>query len=290
MISDNSWKKHLRNTYAVKSQSHSHELLRYYYFKYFIKISGWPLLGTHTPSRFSASSEEILEVFDQFYSKLLFCFEVSTLRLDDVAYDIICKSRGRSITTLRVDRRTTSVIPLSNFEKLWHGMKSRARNEYRKAKKNAFEVQFINLADYYNEVSCLLSSTQKRKKFSNSLSKKALKSLAIYSDGRPDQCFTIGVFLGKDLINIGIFLGFDQTYYYYQGGTRIEYLSKGASTLSMIEGISRCIDLGGRHFDLNGTGDPGVRKWKESFGGIEVTDYQITRCSNLMNPILDRIF
>ena len=111
----------------------------------------------------------------------------------------------------------------------------------------------------------------------------------MYCEERPHGCFTIGVFTEGVLINFAIFLRYDQTYYYYQGGTKSDYLSKGASTLSMIEGISRCIDLGGSYVDLNGTGDSGVKKWKESFGGVEVTDYRIIRCSGLMNPLIDRI-
>ncbi len=202
---------------------------------------------------------------------------------EDIIYSIANK------TNFKVNKEHTSILKLKSFEHCWKNLKTNGRNEYRKSVKKDVEFSLIKTKDYETQIFKILSSVFKRKNINQSFSKRLFFSYCQYLTKYPEEGFTIGAFKNKKLINFSNFLIYKDTAYYYQGGTLPDYLSIGASTFTMVEGMRECINRNVTYLDLNGLGDKNVRKWKESFGGEKKIWLKLYKFGALPNLILGNL-
>ena len=206
MFFDQEWCAHLDRVYGVKTSEGPAAFQYYYKVGFLVKLSGFPAIGTHTPFLVESTSKDFKLMVDSFLRKRILPNEIMSINLKGNLIngldDLACAKRLKIITK----QRRTSIVELTSYDNFWVNMKSRARNEYRKAEKNFLYTKDIKLTSYLDDISAIIEATASRKKFTNSFDYEALNSLIEYLGPNQNKGFCIGTFHENDLVSFAIFL------------------------------------------------------------------------------------
>ena len=162
----------------------------------------------------------------------------------------------------------TLVIDLGQgIDKVWSGFQSRARNMARKAEKNAVAVRSItpcmgNISDYYN----MLTETFKRQ---GGYPPHPLSFfLAMCERLTPaDQLRLVVAKKNDRTVAAALFLCHGERMMYLSGTSTEEGAQLAANSLIQWIAMKQAADMGVIEYDLGGTGNPAIDKFKTSFGG-----------------------
>jgi len=164
--------------------------------------------------------------------------------------------------------RPTLVIDLGQgIDKVWIGFQGRARNMVRKAEKNAVAVRLItpsmeNMSDYYN----MLTETFRRQ---GGYPPHPLSFfLAICERLTPaDQLKLVVAKKNDRTVAAALFLCHGERMMYLSGTSTEEGAQLAANSLIQWIAMKQAADMGVTEYDLGGTGNPAIDKFKMSFGG-----------------------
>jgi|MDSW01.1.fsa_nt_gb lipid II:glycine glycyltransferase (peptidoglycan interpeptide bridge formation enzyme) len=149
-------------------------------------------------------------------------------------------------------------------DQTWISLSSRARNTIRRSIKLGLHAENAKLSDNTSFVYRLVNETAKRKGYSNTFSRSFVSFLGKRMDSEA-YLLLKGIKNQRDIAFL-LFLIDDDEAIYYQGGTEYHSLKTGVSSLLMYEAFKSLAARGVKTLDLNGVDDPGVGKWKMSFG------------------------
>lgn len=233
------------------------------------QLIGWPPRGCHLPLdplKFH-NAKELLEIKPRYNEHIHLTF---------LATDCAKKAMKNYETynkQIKLIQNGKKHIPAGR-EQIWQSLTSRARNTIRKSAKHKFMISSGKLSHFYKQVHELLIITASRKKYINTLSLKTLKELSLKLS--EDDYLLMLAKSDEMVISFCLFLIENDKAIYYQGSTATRFVRSGVSSELMYEGLTSLSDRSVKTLDMNGLGDPGVRKWKESFNltTVELFDYE----------------
>ena len=233
------------------------------------QLIGWPPRGCHLPLdplKFH-NAKELLEIKPRYNEHIHLTF---------LATDCAKKAMKNCVTYnkhMKLIQNGEKHLPVGR-EHIWESLTSRARNTIRKSAKHQFMISSGKLSHFYKQVHELLTITASRKKYINTLSLKMLKELSLILS--EDDYLLMLAKSDEMVISFCLFLIENDKAIYYQGSTATSFVRSGVSSELMYEGLTSLSDRSVKTLDMNGLGDPGVRKWKESFNlnNIELIHYE----------------
>ena len=121
----------------------------------------------------------------------------------------------------------------------------------------------------------------------NTVSLPFLQELAL--NFTEDDYFLMVARKDETIISFCLFLIEGEEAVYYQGATDFSFVKTGISSELMFESFVALSDRNITSVNMNGLGDPGVRKWKESFN-LNVFDILVYEKSGTTFRILKKIY
>ena len=166
-----------------------------------------------------------------------------------------------------VPRQTLVVNLGQGIDKVWSSLKGSARNKVRKAEKNGVTVRITtpsidDMTSYYN----MLTETFRRQgaspphplSFYHSICERLI----------PAKLMRFVVAEKKNRVISGaLFLCYGERMMYMSGTSTEEGLRLAASSLVQWEAMKQAAEIGVTEYDLGGTGNASIDKFKASFGG-----------------------
>ncbi|MEW6165076.1 MAG: GNAT family N-acetyltransferase [Pseudomonadota bacterium] len=157
---------------------------------------------------------------------------------------------------------------------VWGRFEGRARNMIRKAEKHGVVAQpvapgIMDVQDYYE----MLTWTFRRQGIHPPHPFSFYQ--AIYRNLAPKGYLEfIEAKIGDRVVAGGMFLFFGTRMMYLSGTSNEEGARFAANSLVQWEAMKRAIDRGGLEYDMGGTGNARIDRFKESFGGNPVTHHR----------------
>jgi hypothetical protein len=157
---------------------------------------------------------------------------------------------------------------LSELEVLYT---SNVRNTLRKCIRNGLRAGLLS-ANALPACVTLIHDTQRRVGASYLSPEALVRRMLSTTDG---FSWAIGVWLGDELIAVGMFLVFATYGAYYLNGWKRSYASLSPNYLMLDQGLRLCIERGVRVVDLGFSHSPSLHNAKRRWGGVPVYFEQI---------------
>lgn len=178
-----------------------------------------------------------------------------------------CMEALRPLGYQYVPRHTLVVDLGQGASRVWDGFEGRARNMVRKAEKSGVIAQFVmpdpeEVQGYYE----MLAGTFRRQGIPPPHPFSFYQAICSHL-GPTGHLEFIQAKAGDRMVAGGIFLCFGKRMMYLSGTASEEGARLAASSLVQWAAMKRAIDRGVAEYDMGGTGNARIDRFKESFGG-----------------------